>query len=84
MTKIEEIQALVATNTKLREERSGWQITGPSCTWVVLTERIIRNEAALTALAEYRNGGLLIDMSVLVPRDPDFADTEFAPGDPAV
>lgn len=44
----------------------------------------IRNEAALTALAEYRNGGLLIDMSVLVPRDPDFADTEFAPGDPAV
>ena len=47
MTKIEEIQALVATNTKLRKERSGWEITGPSCTWVVLTERLIHNEAAL-------------------------------------
>ena len=52
MTKIEEIQALVATNAKLREERSGWQITGPSCTWVVLTERIIRNEAALRKVYE--------------------------------
>ena len=47
MTKIEEIQALLATNAKLLAERSDWQITGPSCTWVVLTERIIRNEAAL-------------------------------------
>jgi len=51
MTKIEEIQALVATNAKLREERSGWQITGPSCTWTVLTERIIRNEGRIAELS---------------------------------
>jgi hypothetical protein len=50
MTKIEQIEALLATNTKLREERAGWEITGPNCTWVVLTERLMRNEAALRKL----------------------------------
>ena len=47
MSKSEEIKALIAQTDELRVERSGWQITGPSCTWTVLTERIIRNEAAL-------------------------------------
>ena len=51
MTKSEEIAALVATTAKLRVERSGWQITGPSCTWTVLTERIIRNEAHIAKLS---------------------------------
>ena len=35
----------------------------------------------LTGLAEYRNGGLFIDSSVLVPRDPDLAKRPLAPGD---
>jgi hypothetical protein len=35
----------------------------------------------LTALPEYRNGGLLIDGGVIVPRDPQFAARRFAPGD---
>lgn len=35
----------------------------------------------LTALAEYRNGGLLIDEGVIVPRDKDFASREMSPGD---
>ncbi len=30
----------------------------------------VRDVSALTGLAEYRNGGLLVDMGVLVPRDP--------------
>jgi hypothetical protein len=30
----------------------------------------VRNLEALTGLAEYRNGGLFIDLDVLVPRDP--------------
>ena len=48
MTKIEEIQALVATNTKLREAaHAAEQITGPNCTWTVLTERLVRNEAKI-------------------------------------
>jgi len=35
----------------------------------------------LTALPEYRNGGLLIDAGVIVPRDPQFAAQRFTPGD---
>lgn len=30
----------------------------------------VRDVGALTGLAEYRNGGLFVDMEVLVPRDP--------------
>ena len=30
----------------------------------------VRNLDALTGLAEYRNGGLFVDMGVLIPRDP--------------
>jgi len=35
----------------------------------------------LTALPEYRNGGLLLDAGVIVPRDARFAEVERAPGD---
>ena len=36
---------------------------------------------ALTGLPEYRNGGLLIDAGVLVPRDPTFAASPRTPAD---
>jgi hypothetical protein len=36
---------------------------------------------ALTGLPEYRNGGLLLDAGVIVPRDSDFALHAFKPGD---
>ncbi len=39
---------------------------------------------ALTALAEYRNGGLLIDMNVINWGDPTAADAEYIPADEAV
>jgi hypothetical protein len=35
----------------------------------------------LTALPEYRNGGLMIDAGVIVPRDTGFASREFKAGD---
>ena len=38
---------------------------------------------ALTGLAEYRNGGLLIDTGVMVPRRP-IPDRPLSPGDPMV
>ncbi len=38
----------------------------------------------LTALPEYRNGGLLIDTGVLVPRDPGLTQMPLAPGDEAI
>ncbi|ARU54547.1 phospho-2-dehydro-3-deoxyheptonate aldolase [Oleiphilus messinensis] len=40
-----------------------------------------RDEDCLTALAEYRNGGLLLDMGVLKPRATNFSEREFAPSD---
>ena len=36
---------------------------------------------ALTGLPEYRNGGLLLDAGVIVPRDPTFATRTYAPAD---
>lgn len=36
---------------------------------------------ALTGLPEYRNGGLLLDAGVILPRDRQFAATPRAPGD---
>jgi hypothetical protein len=36
---------------------------------------------ALTGLPEYRNGGLLIDAGVIVPRDANFAQHAVKPGD---
>ena len=48
MSILEEIKALLATTTKLREAAAtAEQITGPNCTWTVLTERLIRNEAKI-------------------------------------
>ena len=41
---------------------------------------IVLNWDALTGLAEYRNGGLFIDMGVIVPRDPTLAATPLTPG----
>ena len=38
----------------------------------------------LTALPEYRNGGLLLDFGVIAPRGPGFEDTEFSPDHAAV
>ncbi len=35
----------------------------------------------LTGLPEYRNGGLLLDVGVVVPRDAGFAARRYAPGD---
>ena len=35
----------------------------------------------LTALPEYRNGGLLIDAGVIVPRKPDYASQVYTPAD---
>jgi hypothetical protein len=35
----------------------------------------------LTGLAEYRNGGLLLDTCVIVPRDASFAARAYRPGD---
>jgi len=34
----------------------------------------------MTALAEYRNGGLLVDLGALVPKDPNYAATTHAVG----
>ncbi len=39
---------------------------------------------ALTGLPEYRNGGLLLDAGVTVPRDPAFAQQLYRVGDPFI
>ncbi|MGE4053000.1 MAG: URC4/urg3 family protein [Piscinibacter sp.] len=39
---------------------------------------------ALTGLPEYRNGGLLLDAGVIVPRDPAFAERPREPAEPWV
>jgi hypothetical protein len=41
----------------------------------------ITQAGALTGLPEYRNGGLLIDLGVLVPKHPRVRDQIYAPGD---
>ena len=43
----------------------------------------VTDTRTLTGLAEYRNGGLLIDTGVLVPRHP-IPDRPLSPGDPIV
>ncbi len=45
---------------------------------------IVSDLDALTALAEYRNGGLMLDMNVIRWRDPQAADASYAPADEAV
>ncbi len=39
---------------------------------------------ALTGLPEYRNGGLFVDLGVLVPQDPRLTREVHAPGDPPI
>ncbi len=51
MTKIEEIQALVATNAKLRKQRDGFRCVSANCTFVVLTRRIVLNEGRIAKLS---------------------------------
>ncbi|MBO9515053.1 MAG: URC4/urg3 family protein [Variovorax sp.] len=41
----------------------------------------VRRVDALTALPEYRNGGLLIDSGLIVPKDPAFLEREWQVGD---
>jgi len=41
----------------------------------------VRHLDALTALPEYRNGGLLLDSGVIVPKDPAFLEREWKVGD---
>jgi len=41
----------------------------------------VRHLDALTALPEYRNGGLLIDSGVIVPKDPAFLERRWKVGD---
>jgi hypothetical protein len=41
----------------------------------------VHDIGALTGLPEYRNGGLLIDAGVIVPRDANFAQRAVKPGD---
>jgi hypothetical protein len=39
---------------------------------------------ALTGLAEYRNGGLFVDLGVLVPRRAEILARSLSPGDPVI
>lgn len=50
-------------------ERSGWRIRGVE---------------ALTGLPEYRNGGLLVDLGLLVPKHDELLRARHAPGSPQV
>lgn len=44
----------------------------------------VTQPGALTGLPEYRNGGLLVDLGVLVPRHPDVRGSVHAPGDEVI
>jgi hypothetical protein len=46
--------------------------------------RTIHQPGALTGLPEYRNGGLLVDLGVLVPRRADIRTRIHAPGDEVI
>ena len=43
-----------------------------------------RADSGLTGLPEYRNGGLLLDTGVIVPRDKRLLERRFKPGDEAI
>jgi hypothetical protein len=47
-----EVANLLNINKDLRIARKDFPITGAGCTWEVLTNRIIRNEARIKELAE--------------------------------
>ena len=44
----------------------------------------ITQPGALTGLPEYRNGGLLVDLGVLVPKHPRVCSEEHSPGDEVI
>jgi hypothetical protein len=46
--------------------------------------RTITQPGALTGLPEYRNGGLFVDLGVIVPRRSDIRATVHAPGDAVI
>ncbi|HEU4733683.1 MAG TPA: URC4/urg3 family protein [Kofleriaceae bacterium] len=46
--------------------------------------KTIARPGALTGLPEYRNGGLLVDLGVIVPRRPDIRTTVHAAGDEVI
>jgi hypothetical protein len=46
--------------------------------------RTIAQPGALTGLPEYRNGGLFVDLGVIVPRRSDIRATVHAPGDAVI
>ena len=46
--------------------------------------RVIAQPGALTGLPEYRNGGLLVDLGVIVPRRDDISLVVHAPGDEVI
>jgi hypothetical protein len=48
------------------------------------TGRTIAQPGALTGLPEYRNGGLFLDLGVLVPKRDDIRTTVHAPGDEVI
>jgi hypothetical protein len=45
---------------------------------------LVTHMQQLTGLAEYRNGGLFVDMGVLVPRDPAAASKQYSVADPFI
>lgn len=48
------------------------------------TGRVIAQPGALTGLPEYRNGGLFVDLGVIVPRRDDIRTVVHAPGDEVI
>jgi len=46
--------------------------------------RVIAQPGALTGLPEYRNGGLFVDLGVIVPRRDDIRSVVHAPGDEVI
>lgn len=52
--------------------------------WAGLAVDLSDEANSLTALPEYRNGGLLLDAGVIVPRDPRLVERRFKPGDEAI
>jgi Protein of unknown function (DUF1688) len=52
--------------------------------WAGLAVDLSDEANSLTGLPEYRNGGLLLDAGVIVPRDPRLVERRFKPGDEAI
>jgi hypothetical protein len=46
--------------------------------------RVIAQPGALTGLPEYRNGGLFVDLGVIIPRRDDIRSVVHAPGDEVI